>query len=104
MVAVERPGVRELVRAIDLPLLGFVLGLGIIVRGVADHGLGDLVSDLLPRGHGVLVLLATAVIAAVLANLLRQRPGAARPAAGRHRGGPAGRSSPPWSGSTPAPI
>jgi arsenical pump membrane protein len=74
MVAVERPGLRELVRAIDLPLLGFVLGLGIIVRGVADHGLGDLVSDLLPGGGGPLALLATAVLAAVLANLLNNVP------------------------------
>jgi arsenical pump membrane protein len=74
MTAVERPGLRELLRAIDLPLLGFVLGLGIIVRGVAGHGLGDLVSDLLPGGGGLLALLATAAIAAVLANLLNNVP------------------------------
>jgi arsenical pump membrane protein len=74
MVAVERPPVRELARAIDLPLLGFVLGLGIVVRGVAAHGLGDLVSDLVPSGEGLLALLAVAALAAVLANLLNNVP------------------------------
>ena len=44
MVAV----VRASPRAIDLRLLGFVLGLGLIVRALADHGLGDLVADVLP--------------------------------------------------------
>src|SRR5262249_9750117 len=28
-------------RAVDLPLLGFVLGLGLIVRAIAEHGLGS---------------------------------------------------------------
>jgi arsenical pump membrane protein len=74
MVAVTRPGLGELVRAVDLPLLGFVLGLAIIVRGVANHGLGDLVSDLVPNGGGLLALLATAAVAAVLANVLNNVP------------------------------
>jgi arsenical pump membrane protein len=74
MVAVERPSTVELVRAIDLPLLGFVLGLGIVVRGVAGHGLGDLVADLVPGGDGLLALLATAGLAAVLANVLNNVP------------------------------
>jgi arsenical pump membrane protein len=61
-------------RAIDLPLLGFVLGLGLIVRAVAEHGLGDVVDDLLPGGHGVLALIGAALLAAVLANLLNNLP------------------------------
>jgi arsenical pump membrane protein len=61
-------------RAIDLPLLGFVLGLGLIVRAVAEHGLGSVVNDLLPGGDGVLALIGAAVLAAVLANLLNNLP------------------------------
>jgi arsenical pump membrane protein len=61
-------------RALDLPLLGFVLGLGLIVRAVAGHGLGDFVDDLLPDGAGLLALLGTAALAALLANLLNNLP------------------------------
>ncbi len=85
MVALVRPSPLALVRAVDLPLLCFVLGLGIVVRGVAGHGLGDLVADVVPGGDGLLALLATAGIAAVLANLLNNVPGAARPPAGGGR-------------------
>jgi len=61
-------------RAIDLPLLGFVLGLGLIVRALADHGLGDLVSDVLPQDVGLFALLGAALLAALLANLLNNVP------------------------------
>ncbi len=61
-------------RALDLPLLGFVLGLGLIVRAVAEHGLGDLVDGLLPNGAGLLALLGAAFLAALLANLLNNVP------------------------------
>jgi arsenical pump membrane protein len=74
MVAAERPSPGELVRAVDLPLLGFVLGLGLVVRAVAGHGLGDLVADLIPGGSGLLALLAVAGLAALLANLLNNVP------------------------------
>jgi arsenical pump membrane protein len=81
MIAVEaaarRPaGVspRAVVAAVDLPLLGFVLGLGVIVAAVAAHGLGDVVDDALPDGHGLLALLGAAALAAALANLLNNLP------------------------------
>jgi arsenical pump membrane protein len=74
MLAVERPTLRQLVRAIDLPLLCFVLGLGIIVRAVADHGLGHVVSDLLPDGSGLPALLGATAVAALAANLLNNVP------------------------------
>jgi arsenical pump membrane protein len=61
-------------RAVDLPLLGFVLGLGLIVRALADHGLADTVSDILPNGHGLLALLGATALAAVLANVLNNVP------------------------------
>ncbi|HET6548344.1 MAG TPA: SLC13 family permease [Solirubrobacter sp.] len=61
-------------RNVDLPLLGFVLGLGLIVRALADAGLADAVADVLPDGAGLLALLGTAALAAVLANLLNNLP------------------------------
>jgi arsenical pump membrane protein len=65
---------RGVVAAVDLPLLGFVLGLGVIVAAVAAHGLGDLVTDVLPDGHSLLPLLGAAALAAGLANLLNNLP------------------------------
>jgi arsenical pump membrane protein len=70
MVAITRPSWR----AVDLPLLGFVLGLGLIVRALADAGLGDVVTDILPSGAGLLALLGAATLAAILANLLNNLP------------------------------
>ena len=64
----------DTVRAVDLPLLAFVLGLALIVRGVGEHGAADLAADLLPGGHGVPALLGATVVAAVLANLLNNLP------------------------------
>jgi arsenical pump membrane protein len=70
MVALEGTSLR----AVDLPLLGFVLGLGVIVRAVAEHGLGTAVDDLLPGGSSLAALLGAAALAAVLANLLNNVP------------------------------
>jgi arsenical pump membrane protein len=61
-------------RALDLPLLGFVLGLGLIVRAVADHGLGALADHVLPGGAGLPELLGAAALAALLANVLNNLP------------------------------
>ncbi|HEY0119294.1 MAG TPA: SLC13 family permease [Cellulomonas sp.] len=63
-----------LLRAANLPFCVFVLALGIIVVGVVDSGLGDLVGRVLPAGSSFLALLALAVVAAVLANLLNNLP------------------------------
>ena len=65
---------RELVAAADLPFLAFVLGLGVVVRGVQERGLGRLVAHLMPDGSTLLDLLVVAGIAAVLANLLNNLP------------------------------
>jgi arsenical pump membrane protein len=62
------------VRAVDLPLLAFVLGLGLIVRGLADNGLGDLVGDVLPDGEALVPLLGATFLAALLANVLNNVP------------------------------
>jgi arsenical pump membrane protein len=74
MVAVERVRPPGVLRAVDLPLLLFVLGLAVIVRAVAEHGAGDLAADLLPSGDDVLALLGATAVAAVLANLLNNLP------------------------------
>jgi arsenical pump membrane protein len=60
--------------ALDVPLLAFVLGLGVIVRGVTAHGIGDALGGLVPDGDALGALLAAAGIAAVLANVLNNLP------------------------------
>ena len=61
-------------RAADLPFLLFVLGLGIVVKAVTDHGLGRVLAPLLPGGTSLPALLATAALAAVLANVCNNLP------------------------------
>ena len=63
-----------LVRAADLPFLLFVLGLGIVVKAVTDNGLGQALAPLLPGGTSLPALLATAALAAALANLCNNLP------------------------------
>ena len=63
-----------LVRAADLPFLLFVLGLGIVVKAVTDNGLGRALAPLLPGGTSLPALLATAGLAAALANLCNNLP------------------------------
>lgn len=63
-----------LVRAADLPFLAFVLGLGIVVKAVTDNGLGRALAPLVPAGTGLPALLATAGLAAALANLCNNLP------------------------------
>ncbi|OKK23013.1 transporter [Streptomyces sp. CB00455] len=52
----------------------FVLALGVVVRAVVDHGLGDGLARILPDGSSLPALLATAAVAAVLANLINNLP------------------------------
>ncbi len=74
--ALARRAVRPaaLVRAADLPFLLFVLGLGVVVKAVTDHGLGSALAPLLPAGTSLPALLATAALAAVLANVCNNLP------------------------------
>ncbi|MET7682424.1 arsenic transporter [Streptomyces sp. NPDC005423] len=62
------------VRAAAPAFLAFVLALGIVVRAVVDNGLSDALGHLLPGGTGLPALLGTAVLAAVLANLINNLP------------------------------
>jgi arsenical pump membrane protein len=63
-----------LVRAADVPFLIFVLGLGIVVKAVVSNGLGAALAPLLPGGTSLPALLATAALAAVLANVCNNLP------------------------------
>jgi arsenical pump membrane protein len=73
-LAQRRTTPAAIVRAAAVPFLGFVLGLGIVVRAVVDHGLADVLGQLVPDGTGLLALLGTAALAAVLANLINNLP------------------------------
>jgi arsenical pump membrane protein len=70
----RRATVRDLGLALEVPFLAFVLALGLIVKAVSVHGLGTLVTHLVPGGTSLGALLLIAVIAAVLANLINNLP------------------------------
>ncbi|HWG16035.1 MAG TPA: SLC13 family permease, partial [Streptosporangiaceae bacterium] len=63
-----------IVRAAAVPFLLFVLGLGLVVRALTDHGLGTAVAGLLPHGSSLPALLAIAFLAAAIANLVNNLP------------------------------
>ena len=63
-----------LVRAANLPFCAFVFALGIIVLAVRSGGVGAVVDRLVPARGGLAGLLAVAVLAAVLANLVNNLP------------------------------
>lgn len=73
-LARRRASLIRLGRAADVPFLVFVLGLGIVVRAVVDNGLGRALGPALPGGTSLPALLATAALAAVLANLVNNLP------------------------------
>ena len=73
-LARRRVAPADLVRAADLPFLLFVLSLGIVVKAVTDNGLGRALAPLLPGGTSLPALLATAALAAVLANVCNNLP------------------------------
>jgi arsenical pump membrane protein len=74
MLLAAPAGPVAVVRSLDVPLLAFVLGLAVIVQGVAAHGVGELVDSALPSGDTLLALLGAAAVAALLANLLNNVP------------------------------
>jgi arsenical pump membrane protein len=66
----------RLLQATAPQFLLFVLALAVVVDAAVEHGLGDLARDVLPHGDGLLALLATTGLAAVLANLVNNLPAA----------------------------
>lgn len=70
----RRAAVRDVGLALEVPFLAFVVALGIIVKALSLHGLGSLVTHLVPGGTSLGSLLLIAVVAAVLANLINNLP------------------------------
>jgi arsenical pump membrane protein len=66
--------VVRMVRAASLGFCAFVFAIAIVVDAVVRNGLGDVLRDVLPAGHSFPALLAVAVVAAVLANVVNNLP------------------------------
>ncbi len=66
--------VRDIGLVLDVPFLAFVLALGLVVKAVSLHGLSSLVVHLVPNGTSLGSLFLTAVVAAVLANVINNLP------------------------------
>jgi arsenical pump membrane protein len=69
-----RPQFVGLLRAANLPFCAFVFALGVVVRAVRAGQVGDLVGRFVPHGGGFAAMLAVALLAAVLANLVNNLP------------------------------
>ncbi len=70
----RRTTVTDIVKALNIPFLAFVLALGIVVQAVVANGLSEAVRDVVPDGKNLLALLGVAAVAAVLANLVNNLP------------------------------
>lgn len=70
----RRGTIGGIVRAVNVPFLAFVLALGVVVRAAMVNGLDTATRDLVPTGDGLPALLALAVVAAVLANVVNNLP------------------------------
>jgi arsenical pump membrane protein len=75
-LARRRTSIGEVAQATDVPFLAFVLALGLIVKAISIHGLGSVVTHLVPGGAGLGSLLLIAAVAAVLANVINNLPAA----------------------------
>jgi arsenical pump membrane protein len=73
-LAARQVTVASLARSAGIPFLLFVLGLGVVVKAVVDHGVGAAVAGLIPAGSSFPALLTIAVVAAALANVVNNLP------------------------------
>jgi arsenical pump membrane protein len=73
-LARRRMAVGTVARAAHLPFAVFVLCLGVVVAGLADTFLGDLVRSVVPGGSGLGSLLLLALVATALANVVNNLP------------------------------
>lgn len=64
----------QIVESANVSFALFVLGLAVIVRGIQENGLGQLISGILPDDAGLGSLLLVATIAAILANVVNNIP------------------------------
>jgi len=70
----RRAPIRRVVAAANVGFLLFVFALAVVVRAVVDNGLGHAVDRLLPGSTALPSLVAVALVAAVLANLVNNLP------------------------------
>ena len=70
----RRTSVLEIVRAVNVPFLLFVLALAVVVQAVMRNGLAAGMRAVVPAGSGLIVLLGIAAVAAVLANIVNNLP------------------------------
>jgi arsenical pump membrane protein len=75
-LARRRTSIGEVAQSIDVPFLAFVMALGLVVKAISIHGLGSVVTHLVPGGTGLGSLLLIAAVAAVLANVINNLPAA----------------------------
>jgi arsenical pump membrane protein len=75
-VASGRTTIKDVALSIDVPFLAFVLALGLVVKAISLHGLGTVVTHVVPGGSGLGSLLVIAVVAAVLSNVINNLPAA----------------------------
>jgi arsenical pump membrane protein len=73
-LARRKIGPAAAARALHLPFAVFVLCLGVVVAGLAETFLSDLVRSVLPDGTGLGALLVVALVATVLANVVNNLP------------------------------
>jgi arsenical pump membrane protein len=69
-----RSTIGGLARSVNVPFLIFVLALGVVVQAVLLNGAGSMVSRVMPTGTGFFSLLAIALIAAALSNVVNNLP------------------------------
>jgi arsenical pump membrane protein len=70
----RRTSVLEIVRAVNVPFLLFVLALGVVVAAVMRSGLAGGMRAVVPAGSCLPALLGIAAVAAVLANIVNNLP------------------------------
>ncbi|WP_055476869.1 SLC13 family permease [Gordonia sp. HS-NH1] len=68
------PTMRDTLIAVNIPFLGFVAVLGVVILPVRTGPIGDWIGGLIPGESTLLALLAVAALAAVLANLVNNLP------------------------------
>jgi arsenical pump membrane protein len=70
----RRVSAREIAAALDLPFLAFVFALAVVVAAVSAHGLQSVLDRIVPGGSSLPVLLAIALLAALVANVVNNLP------------------------------
>ncbi|WP_168700124.1 SLC13 family permease [Gordonia paraffinivorans] len=68
------PALRDAAVAVNIPFLGFVAALSVVILPVRNGPLGDWIGRLIPSSSTLLGILVVALVAAALANLVNNLP------------------------------